>query len=179
MNAELEDAGVIYDVRPKFPGSHLFVVSTRVNAPAAEGQEFSLPAWIPGSYMIRDFARHVVTISATANGNDVALTKIDKSTWRAAPASGSLLIEAEIYANDLSVRGAFLDLDHGFLNGVCLFFRIHGQDQLLSGRRSTRARWVGSSAEGEISLHFNLRFRSFYNSNHQEQHFAGSTFLSR
>jgi hypothetical protein len=57
-----------------------------------------MPAWIPGSYMIRDYARNVVSIRAESDGLDVPLEKTDKSTWRAAPVSRPLTIVAEIYA---------------------------------------------------------------------------------
>jgi predicted metalloprotease with PDZ domain len=89
----------------------------------------SLPAWIPGSYMIRDFARHVVALSASSQGAAIGLRKLDKSSWRAAPAEGELRLRAEIYAGDPSVRGASLDLRHGFFNGSCVFLRVHGREQ--------------------------------------------------
>ena len=85
-----------------------------------------MPAWIPGSYLIRDYARHVIAVKAESDGRAVPLRKIDKSTWRVAAGSGPLLLCAEIYANDLSARGAFLDAAHAFFNGVCLFFRVDG-----------------------------------------------------
>ncbi|MAF83797.1 MAG: peptidase M61 [Chromatiales bacterium] len=124
----MDSAAIIYDVRPKHPGAHVFVVMCRVSEPDPDGQEFSLPAWIPGSYMIRDYARHLLSMTASIDGETVPIRKLDKSTWRAGPGKGTLQINAEIYANDLSVRGSFLDHDHAFLNGVCLFFRIHGLD---------------------------------------------------
>jgi predicted metalloprotease with PDZ domain len=128
MSVDTHDAAISYDVRPRHPGAHIFVVTCRVNDPDPDGQVFSLPAWIPGSYMIRDYARHVMSVTASIDGETMAVRKIDKSTWRVGQGSGPLLISAEIYANDLSVRGAFLDIDHAFLNGVCLFFRIHDRD---------------------------------------------------
>ena len=126
MNQIVDDAAIVYDVHLADPGAHLFDVTCRVNRPDPGGQVFSLPAWIPGSYLIRDYARHVISVSAESNGEVIALRKTDKHTWRAVAATGPLLIRATIYANDLSVRGAYLDHDHAFFNGVCLFFRVHG-----------------------------------------------------
>ncbi len=123
-----DEVAVVYDVRPKHPGAHVFSVTCRINEPDPEGQLFSLPAWIPGSYLIRDYARHVLAVTASVGGDSVSIRKIDKSTWCTGPGAGPLLISAEIYANDLSVRGAFLDFDHAFLNGVCLFFMVHGRE---------------------------------------------------
>lgn len=128
MNKTVDDAAIVYDVHPADPGAHLFDVTCRVNRPDPGGQVFSLPAWIPGSYLVRDYARHVISVSAESDGEPVVLRKTDKHTWRAAATTGALLIRATIYANDLSVRGAYLDYDHAFFNGVCLFFRVHGME---------------------------------------------------
>ena len=55
-----------YEVKLKSPQAHLFQVVLDVPEPDPAGQLVSLPAWIPGSYMIRDFARNIVTLSASA-----------------------------------------------------------------------------------------------------------------
>ena len=128
MSTDISDAAVVYDVRYPDPGAHIFHVTCRINNPNPEGQIISMPAWVPGSYMIRDFARHVIAVEAEVEGEPVPLRKLDKSSWRAAPVDGPLLLSAEIYAHDLSVRGAYLDRNHGFLNGAALFFRVEDQD---------------------------------------------------
>jgi predicted metalloprotease with PDZ domain len=118
---------VRYRIAARHPEAHLFEVSVRVDAPDPAGQTFSLPAWIPGSYMIREFARHIVRISARAGRRAIGIEKLDKHTWRAAPCRGPLTVSCEIYAWDLSVRGAHLDTTHGFFNGTCVFLRVHGR----------------------------------------------------
>jgi predicted metalloprotease with PDZ domain len=110
-----------YAIRPADPGAHLFHVICRVEKPDPQGQLFMLPAWIPGSYMIREFARHIVRITALAGSRKVPLSKLDKHTWRAAPAKGPIEVAYEVYAWDLSVRAAHLDQTHGFFNGACVF----------------------------------------------------------
>jgi len=120
------ESPIRYSVLPLFPEAHLFEVRCTVEDPDPQGQRFALPAWIPGSYLVRDFARHVVAIDAASGARPVALEKLDKHTWRAAPAAGPLTVRAEVYAWDLSVRGAHLDASHGFFNGTCLFLRVLG-----------------------------------------------------
>jgi len=120
---------VHYRIRPVHPEAHLFEVHLTISQPAAEGQVISLPAWIPGSYMIRDFAKNIVTIEAECNDAKVALEKIDKQTWRAGPCSGALTLSYTVYAWDLSVRSAHLDATHGYFNGTSVFLRVHGQDE--------------------------------------------------
>ena len=119
-----------YTITPKDPAAHLFEVTLSVDKPAPEGQTFSLPAWIPGSYMIREFARNIVRIAAESRDGQVALTKLDKHTWQAAPCNGRLVLTYEVYAWDLSVRAAHLDQTHGFFNGTSVFLAVHGQEDL-------------------------------------------------
>lgn len=82
--------------------------------PRAQGQILTMPAWIPGSYLIRDFSRHVESIEAWSGRKRIALTKINNHSWRTARCKGPLRIELVVYAWDLSVRGAHLDESHGF-----------------------------------------------------------------
>jgi predicted metalloprotease with PDZ domain len=119
-----------YRISPASPEAHLFHVSLKITRPDPQGQQVALPAWIPGSYMIRDFARNIVRIRASCKGVRVALDKLDKHTWRAAPCAGPLKIEYEVYAWDLSVRAAHLDQSHGFFNGTSVFLRVIGQEGL-------------------------------------------------
>jgi predicted metalloprotease with PDZ domain len=120
---------VEYTIVPIDPAAHLFGVSLTVRTPSAEGQLFSLPAWIPGSYMIREFARNIVRIQAQSGGRKIAIEKLDKHTWRAAPSDGPVVLHYEVYAWDLSVRAAHLDQTHGFFNGTSVFLRVHGMEE--------------------------------------------------
>lgn len=119
-----------YAIFPKDPAAHLFEVTLTVDAPDPEGQVFALPAWIPGSYMIREFARNIVRIKAESAGSSIAISKLDKHTWRAAPCKRRLVVTYEIYAWDLSVRAAHLDQTHGFFNGTSVFLGVRGQEKL-------------------------------------------------
>jgi len=119
---------IYYAIRPADPAAHLFHVICRVEHPDPEGQLFMLPAWIPGSYMIREFARNIVRISALAGSRKVSIQKLDKHTWRAAPVKGALEVACEVYAWDLSVRAAHLDETHGFFNGSSVFLLPIGHE---------------------------------------------------
>lgn len=129
MSNPVNKATVVYHVRPASLGAHLYEVSCRIEHPDPDGQILSLPAWIPGSYLVRDYARHIVQLEASSEGEPLVLRKLDKHTWRVAPAPGVLLVKAVVYAADTSVRGAWLDGRSGFFNGVCLFLQVRGQEQ--------------------------------------------------
>jgi predicted metalloprotease with PDZ domain len=118
-----------YTICPKHLDAHLFEVTCTVTDPDALGQRFQLPAWIPGSYLIRDFARHIVSVRAQTGRRQLPIAKLDKHTWIAAPTQGPLTVTMEVYAYDLSVRGAYLDSTRGFFNGPCVFLRPIGQEQ--------------------------------------------------
>ncbi|MBI3285359.1 MAG: M61 family metallopeptidase [Burkholderiales bacterium] len=118
-----------YSIVPKDLAGHLFQLTLTIAQPDAAGQVISLPAWIPGSYMLREFARNIVQIGAASAGKKVALKKLDKHCWQAAPCQAPLQISYEVYAWDLSVRTAHLDQQHGFFNGTSVFLQVHGQEQ--------------------------------------------------
>lgn len=121
---------VNYRIRPRHPGAHIFEVHCYVPEPDPAGQLFSMPTWIPGSYLVRDFARHVVKLQARSNGSTLGHEKVDKSNWLCEPCIGPIEIIYEVYANDLSVRGAYLDTLRGFFNGTSVFLRAVGlEDQ--------------------------------------------------
>ena len=70
----------------------------------------------------------ISSIRAQSGRRAVALEKLDKHTWRAVPVAAPLTVTAEVYAGDLSVRGAHLDGSHGFFNGPCVFLRVEGRE---------------------------------------------------
>ncbi|MCB1752433.1 MAG: M61 family metallopeptidase [Gammaproteobacteria bacterium] len=121
---------ICYEVELKSPEAHLFQVVLEIPTPDPEGQIISLPAWIPGSYMIRDFARNIVTLSASTGGQPARVKRLDKQSWQIEPCRGSLQITYDVYAWDLSVRGAYLDTTRGFITGTSLFLRVVGQDRM-------------------------------------------------
>ena len=120
------DQHISYRIIPRDPAAHLFEVILRLSLPDPVGQRLSLPAWAPGSYMIREFARNIVRLSAECGGKSLSVQKIDKHTWACAPCRGPLIVTYEVYAYDLSVRGAHLDTTHGYFNGSSVFLMAHG-----------------------------------------------------
>jgi predicted metalloprotease with PDZ domain len=110
-----------YRIVPVNPHAHVFEVSCTVDDPDPAGQSFRLPSWIPGSYLIREFARHFIAVRAESKGSRVDIAKSAKDTWRADACGGPLTVTAEVYAFDLSVRAAYLDGERGYFNGSSVF----------------------------------------------------------
>ncbi len=116
-----------YQITSLNPTSHCFDVSMRIDNPDARGQRLRLPNWIPGSYMIRDFARNLLDLRVGDENGPLSIEQIDKSNWRAEAGAGSLTVEYKVYAKDLSVRAAHLDHTHGYYNGSSVFLEAVGQ----------------------------------------------------
>ena len=120
---------ILYSLEPFDLAGHRFRVTLTLPKPNPQGQIVSLPAWIPGSYLIRDFSRNIETISARSGNRRLSLVKLDNHSWRIEPCTGPLHVTTTVYAWDLSVRGAHLDETHGFLNGTSVYLRPHGLEE--------------------------------------------------
>jgi len=128
MNRKLKRKPLLYSLEPLDLSGHRLRVTLRIAEPDPKGQVVSLPAWIPGSYLIRDFARHIEKIFARSGKQPLKITKLDNHRWRIAPCQDPITITAIIYAWDLSVRGAHIDETHCFFNGTSVFLQVHGQE---------------------------------------------------
>ena len=123
-------AAVEYVVGALDPRTHLFDVVMTVHQPQAQ-QRLSLPVWIPGSYMVREFARHLQHLSARQGKRPVALTTLNKNTWVSEARVGQPLeLRYQVYAFDPSVRAAYLDAQRGFFNGTSLCLQAQGLEDL-------------------------------------------------
>ncbi|AOW15791.1 peptidase M61 [Hydrogenophaga crassostreae] len=121
--------GVLFQVEVKSLESHLFAIKLTVKQPTRR-QRVSLPVWIPGSYLVREFAQHLQHMQATQGGKPVPVRQIDKNTWQTeTDPTKPLQLSYEVYAFDPSVRTAFLDRTRGFFNATSLCVRVVGQDE--------------------------------------------------
>jgi predicted metalloprotease with PDZ domain len=119
---------ISYQIDARDAHAHLFQVTLTIARPAAL-QRLSLPVWIPGSYLVREFARHLSGLSATQGTKPVVLEQLDKTSWQAATAGrGALVVRYAVYAFDTSVRAAFLSAERGFLNGTGVCLRVEGAE---------------------------------------------------
>lgn len=71
-----------YDISPLDPEAHLYIVGITIDDPTPDEQYLRLPAWIAGSYLIRDFASTVQAEQAFLGETPVPIEKVDKTTWR-------------------------------------------------------------------------------------------------
>ncbi|MDB5967441.1 MAG: peptidase [Polaromonas sp.] len=111
--------------------AHLFHVTLTIARPAAR-QRVSLPVWIPGSYLVREFSKNLSSLEAVQGSRAAVLRQLDKCTWEveASPAR-ALVLRYVVYAFDNSVRTAWLDAGRGFFNGTSVCLRVEGQEQAV------------------------------------------------
>ena len=101
-----------YTIWPADLHGHRFRVKLYIANPAPDGQLLQMPAWIPGSYLIRDFSKHIESIEATTVASinkQIPLERIDNDHWRLPPVNGPVEVFTTVYAFDSSVRAAYLD----------------------------------------------------------------------
>src|SRR5882672_895748 len=116
---------VSFTVSMSKPWTHLLEVEMRVQVPAnlqvPNETNLLMPVWTPGSYLVREFERHVQDFAADANGRALEWTKVNKNTWRVKTGGARLWrVTYRVYANELSVRTNELNSDHAFWNNATL-----------------------------------------------------------
>ena len=115
------------------PETHLFHVELDVrDAPGDGPLRLVMPSWAPGSYLIRDFARHVQDFEASGpGGRALAWRRVGKAAWEVDPEGAArVVVRYKVYANDLSVQTSHLDATHGYGNGTSLFVYVDGHKHL-------------------------------------------------
>lgn len=120
-------AAVHYRVEVHDLHAHLWAVTLTIAQPS-EWQVLQLPAWIPGSYLVREFAKQVMQVQARQPGQRLQVQQTDKATWQVQATPGKpLTVHYLVHAFDNSVRTAWLDAQRGFFNPTSLCMRVWGQ----------------------------------------------------
>ena len=118
-----------YDVRLSPTRAHTFEVLLTIAQPQAD-QALALPAWIPGSYLIREFTRHLGPLSASQGRRACTIRQEEKALWRVqCKAAGPLQVRYTVYAHDASVRTARLEASRGFFNPTSVCLQVLGHTE--------------------------------------------------
>ncbi|MGB5632467.1 MAG: M61 family metallopeptidase [Waterburya sp.] len=123
-------ASLSYQVAMSQPASHLFEVTLQVSNWQSATLDLKMPVWTPGSYLVREYARHLQDFTATGSMGDLSSQKLGKNYWQIATAGVTeIKVSYRLYANELTVRTNHLDATHGYFNGAALFFFVPGLEQ--------------------------------------------------
>ncbi|MCO5230597.1 MAG: hypothetical protein M9958_05535 [Chitinophagales bacterium] len=118
----------------KFPNPELHYVEIELSivTPINQWVEMYMPVWTPGSYMIREFSRHLDKLSVQNKDNQVVVCdKISKNTWRFFSESSNHIVKYRIYANELTVRTNHVNTEHAMLNGAATYLTVKGYEHHL------------------------------------------------
>jgi len=119
-----------YQVAMPQPESHLFEVTLHLEGYSLPVLDLKLPVWTPGSYLVREYAKHLQDFSAQAGEQSLPWRKLSKNHWQIeTPGVSTVTVRYRVFANELSVRTNHLNATHGYFNGAALFFRMPGVEQ--------------------------------------------------
>ena len=110
------------------PQTHHLQVALELDRPGEA--ELFLPVWTPGSYLVREYARHLEGLEATDQaGLPVAVDRLDKHRFALHGAAAErVTVRYRIYANDLTVRTSHVDASHAFLAPASVFLGVRGRE---------------------------------------------------
>jgi predicted metalloprotease with PDZ domain len=120
---------ISYTVSMPRPYTHMLEVEMRVQRAGSGSVDLLMPVWTPGSYLVREFERHVQDFAAKdASGRELAWNKVNKNTWRIQTGGArDFKVSYSVYANELSVRTNELNDQHAFWNNAALLMYPNGQ----------------------------------------------------
>jgi predicted metalloprotease with PDZ domain len=122
-------APIRYRVAMPEPQSHEFHITMEIpTLPGRDSLDIVFPAWAPGSYLVRDFSRHIYDLEMRDRaGKAIPYERIDKQRWRLRPDGRPVVVRYRVFAFEISVRTSFLDDSRAFLSGTSLFFFVEGE----------------------------------------------------
>ena len=112
-----------------FPAPHTHYVEVRAEVPTSGRDEVELmmAVWTPGSYLIREYERHVEDVAASASGAPLAVRKIAKNRWTVATGSAeTIAVTYRVYGREMSVRTNWIESGFALINGAPTFLTLAG-----------------------------------------------------
>lgn len=110
------------DLRERSRRRVLVRATFTASEPLPEPFEVALPVWSPGSYLVREYSRHVEALRASVDGAPVGVRKVRKNAWAIAHGGArSVEVTYAVYAHELGVRASHVDGEHAWLHGPTLY----------------------------------------------------------
>ena len=131
VNAIAFGAKISYTLKMPRPQNHYFQVEMQVEQLKLKTATVKLPVWAPGSYLVREFSRHLNQVKAySLQGAALPIIKKTKNAWEIdLKGQTAFVVKYEVYAFELSVRTSFLDETHGFVSGPSMFMYLDGHKE--------------------------------------------------
>ena len=165
VNAISFGAKISYTLKMPRPQNHYFQVEMQVTQIKQKTATVKLPVWAPGSYLVREFSRHLNQVKAySLQGAALPVIKKTKNAWEIdLKGQTAFVVKYEVYAFELSVRTSFLDETHGFVSGPSMFMYLDGHKEtggelLVQPHASFKRISTGLSLKSEVKQGNNQTF---------------------
>lgn len=143
-----EPRAILYQLTIPAPAQQWVYVTMTVPRPRGLRSEVAMPAWTPGSYLVRDHARHLDGVVARdLRGRTLPLHRVDKQTWRVDHGLGGFTLSYRVFADEAGVRTSFVDDRHATLNGSSIFmYLVKGTARPISVELTLPSGWQAHTA---------------------------------
>jgi predicted metalloprotease with PDZ domain len=143
-----ERRAIAYHLEIPNPAQQWVHVTMTVQRPQGLRSEVAMPAWTPGSYLVRDHARHLDGLVARdLRGRPLPLHRVDKQTWRVDHGLGGFTLSYRVFADEAGVRTSFVDDRHATLNGSSIFmYLVKGTTRPIGVTLAVPAGWQAHTA---------------------------------
>jgi predicted metalloprotease with PDZ domain len=165
INTAAFGAKISYSLKMPRPQNHYFQVEMQVTQLKQKTATVKLPVWAPGSYLVREFSRHLNQVKAySLQGAALPVIKKTKNAWEIdLKGQTAFVVKYEVYAFELSVRTSFLDETHGFVSGPSMFMYLDGHKEtggelLVQPHASFKRISTGMSLKSEVKQGNNQTF---------------------
>lgn len=133
LAANAQNSRITYHLSFDEAPAHYVDVKMEINNIPEDFILVKMPVWAPGSYLVREFARHVEGVSAKSGNQSLNVEKVDKNTWKISAKKGTnVTFNYKVYAYELTVRTSFIDASHAFLSGTSIFMYVDGKKDWAS-----------------------------------------------
>ncbi len=119
----MKESTVSYELSAPQPQTHYFHVRSHFCGDLGDSFRVALPIWTPGSYLVREYAKHLINLKAWAGDRMLAVERVDKASWQVAVPRGvhEVTMEYDIWAYEMTVRSSYLDADYGIVTPASVF----------------------------------------------------------
>jgi predicted metalloprotease with PDZ domain len=111
----------------RFPAPHTHYVEVEAAIPTAGRPEVEvyMATWTPGSYLIREYERHVEAVTAAAGARPLAVAKSTKNRWKITTGgAANVTLRYKVYSREMTVRNNWVEADFAMLNGAPTFITL-------------------------------------------------------
>lgn len=125
VQAETNAPQLEYTLSVTEPHAHYFDVEMKVSGIKKDYIDLKMAVWTPGSYLVREYARHVEGFKAESGTKTLVSEKTSKNTWRVTTkGTDKISVKYRVYAYELTVRTSYVDITHGYINGASVFMYL-------------------------------------------------------